>query len=125
MWKNLGMTGIILCLSMAILYVSIFQLDPFGAQKYVAFMAFYLSVFLGTWSFCVFPFFFASEIYHGHKLGSRYFLISVRRAFWVALAVVFCLILQSYRLLGLLEGGLIVAFFGLLEWIFITGKARE
>lgn len=119
------MTAIILGLSLAILYVTLFQLDPLGPQKYIALMAFYLSIFLGVWSFCVFPFFFASEIYQGHKLGTRHFLIAVRQGLWVSLAALFCLVLQSYRLLGLIEGGLIVIFFGLLEWIFLTGKVRE
>lgn len=122
MWKNLLLTFIVLVLCGFILYVSLFQLDPMGEQKYVAFLALGASVLFGLWSFFTLIFFFGTEIITGYKLGTRSFLIAVRRGFLVAGLSSCLVLLQFLNLLDWPEALLLTLFFGLMEWIFLTGK---
>ncbi len=122
MWKNLLLTFIVLVLCGFILYVSLFQLDPMGEQKYVAFLALGASVLFGLWSFFTLIFFFGAEIITGYKLGTRSFLIAVRRGFLIAGLTGCLLLLQFLNLLSWPEAILLTLFFGLMEWIFLTGK---
>ena len=116
------MTGVIFLLSMGILYTSIFNLNPIGAQSELAWITFYVSLCCGVWSFFTFFFFFGAEIFSGHKLGDREFLVAVRRGFLIALLVIGFAILQYFRFLGLIEGMLWLMFLLLVEWIFLTGR---
>jgi len=122
MWKNLLLTFIVLVLCGFILYVSLFQLDPMGEQKYVAFLALGASVLFGVWSFFTLIFFFGAEIITGYKLGTRSFLIAVRRGFLIAGLTSCFVLLQFLNLLSWPEAILLTLFFGLMEWIFLTGK---
>ena len=122
MWRNFLLTVIVFCLSLGILYLTIFSLDPLGEQKNIAYVAFFFSTFSAVWSFFTMFFFFAAEIYTGHKLGTRHFLIASRRALWTALFAITIAGLQIFRLLGPEEFILLLVFFILLEWIFLTGK---
>lgn len=124
MWRNFVLTGLILGLSAAVMYVAIFNLDPLGEQKIIAFLAFFMSAFLGIASFFTFVFFFASELISGKKLGVRYFLIAVRRGIMVAAFFVGALLLQALGLLGLLELILWAAFVAILEWVFSGSTSR-
>ena len=60
MWRNLLLTFIILVLCGFILYVTIFQLDPMGEQKYIAYLALGASILFGIWSFFTLFFFFGA-----------------------------------------------------------------
>lgn len=122
MWKNLLLTLVVLILCGFIFYVTIFQLDPMGEQKYVAFLSLGASVLFGIWSFFTLIFFFGAEIITGYKLGNRSFLIAVRRGFLVSGLVVSLVTLQFLSLLDWPEAVLLALFFGLMEWIFLTGK---
>jgi len=122
MWRNFLLTGIIFLLSVAVLYITVFDLDPLGDQRVLAYLSFYLSIFLCVTSFMTFIVFFASELIAGTKLGSRHFLRSVRRGIWGGLFVIFCLVLQYFRMLGLLEAVLLICFLASLEWVFLGAK---
>lgn len=122
MWRNLLLTFIIFVLCAFILYVTIFQLDPLGEQKYVAFLAFGAAVLFGLWSFTTLVFFFAAELFSGHKLGNRSFLIAVRRGFLLSTLSLSFITLQFFQMLGIAEALLLAIFFVLMEWIFLTGK---
>ena len=104
------------------MYVTIFQLDPMGPQRNVAFLAFGMSFLCGVWAFMTLLFFFGAELLSGHKLGQRSFLIAIRRGFLVSGLSLSLVTLQFLNLLTLTEAALLVIFFGLLEWIFLTGK---
>ena len=106
------------------MYVTIFNLDPLGEQKIIAFLAFFMAAFLGISSFFTFVFFFASELISGKKLGVRYFLVAVRRGIMVAAFFVGVLLLQALGLLGLLEAILWAAFLAIVEWIFSGSAVR-
>ncbi|MCK5461233.1 hypothetical protein KAI58_04575 [Candidatus Gracilibacteria bacterium] len=116
MWRNFLLTGLVLGLSGAIFYTSIFHLDPLGEQKDIAFLAFFVSLFCGLVSFFTFLFFFALELFFGKKLGTKYFLIAFRRSILVALFFCILLVLQLFRLLGMLEVVLLAIFLALVEW---------
>lgn len=122
MWKNLFLTLVVLILCGFIFYVTIFQLDPMGEQKYVAFLSLGTSGLFGIWSFFTLIFFFGAEIITGYKLGNRSFLIAVRRGFLVSGLGFSLVLLQFLNLLDWPEAILLALFFGLLEWIFLTGK---
>ncbi len=122
MWKNLLLTFIVLVLCGFILYVTLFQLDPMGEQKYVAFLSLGAATLFGLWSFFTLIFFFGAELITGYKLGNRSFLIAVRRGFLVSGLGGSLILLQFLGLLGATEALLLALFFGLMEWIFLTGK---
>jgi len=116
------MTLVVLLLSAGIFYTTLFNLNPLGAQPYLAWIAFYVSLICGIWAFFTFFFFFAAELFFGHKLGDREFVPAVRRGFLVALLVIGFAILQYFRFLGPIEGLLWLMFLLLVEWIFLTGR---
>jgi len=120
MFRNFLLTFIILALSVAILYTTIFNLDPLGEQKAIAFSAFFLSVFGVIASFFTFTFFFAAEIFAGRKLGARSFAVAVRRGIFMGLLVCALAGLQLLRLLSNYEIGLLVSFFVVSELIILS-----
>ncbi|NCP67144.1 hypothetical protein GW756_03245 [bacterium] len=122
MWKNLVLTLIVLVLCGFILYVTVFQLDPMGEQKYVAFLSLGASGLFGLWSFFTLIFFFGAELISGYKLGNRSFVIAVRRGFLISGLGMSLITLQFLNLLGWPEAILLALFFGLMEWIFLTGR---
>jgi hypothetical protein len=122
MWKNLLLTFITLVLCVFIFYVTLFQLDPMGEQKYVAYLSFGTSLFFGIWAFFTLIFFFGAELITGYKLGNRSFIIATRRGFLVSGLVGALTTLQFLNLLSVPEAVLLALFFGLMEWIFLTGK---
>ncbi len=121
MWRNLLLTSIVFCLSLGILYSTLLQLDPLGEQKAVAYLALFFGGFSAIWSFFTIFFFFGAELFSGYKLGNKVFLTASRRAFWIGLLAMALSALQILRLLGIEEVILLLVFFGLLEWIFMTG----
>lgn len=122
MWRNFLLTGLVLGVSIAILYTSIFHLNPLGEQRDIAFLSFFVSLFCGLVSFFTFLFFFASELFFGKKLGTKYFIIAFRRSILLALFFCILLVLQLFRLLGLLEIVLLSIFLALVEWGVTTAK---
>lgn len=116
------MTAVVLLLSAGIFYTTVFNLNPLGAQPYLAWITFYVSIFCGVWAFFTMFFFFAAELFTGYKLGDRQFLVAGRRGVLVALFVIGVLVLQYFRFLGLIEGLLWLTFLCLIEWIFLTSK---
>ena len=116
------MTAVVLLLSAGIFYTTVFNLNPLGAQPYLAWITFYVSIFCGVWAFFTMFFFFAAELFTGYKLGDRQFLVAGRRGVLVALFVIGVLGLQYFRFLGLIEGLLWLMFLCLVEWIFLTSK---
>lgn len=122
MWKNFLLTGLILCLSAGIFYVSVFNLDPLGEQKSIAFGSFFVSFFCGAASFFTFVFFFATELFLGKKVGTSKFLLSLRRGILVSVFFTLLLVLQFFRLSGLLEMVLLAIFLALVEWILVSAK---
>ncbi len=122
MWRNFSLTVIILCLSGGIIYTAIFNLDPLGEQALAAYLALFCGLFFMSLSFFTLFFFFAAELFSGYKLGNRSFLIATRRALLLTLFFLALLGLQFLRLLGIEEAILLAVFFGLTEWIFLTGK---
>lgn len=122
MWRNLLLTTIIFALCVGIGYVTVFQLDPMGEQKYVAFLAMGASLLFGVWSFATLIFFFGAELFSGYKLGNRSFLMAVRRGFLLSGFTLSLVVLQFMGLLSLAEAVLLATFFALIEWIFLTGK---
>ncbi len=125
MWRNFLLMSIIFMLSLLILLVTIDRLDPTGAQKLWVFISFYCSILFMVWSFFGFVFFFGAELFAGHKLGHKAFVGSLRRSFFVGLFCVCCVGLQYFRVLGLLEVSLLLTFFILLEWVFMTTKVID
>ncbi len=122
MWKNLLLTFITLVLCVFIFYVTLFQLDPMGEQKYVAFLSFGASTLFGLWSLFTLIFFFGAELMSGYKLGNRSFIIATRRGFLISGLAGTLITLQFLNLLAWPEAILLALFFGLMEWIFLTGK---
>ena len=122
MLRNLVLNGVVFLLSGGIFYVSIISLNPLGAQLYLAWIGFYVSLIFGIWSFANFFFFFGAELFSGHKLGDRAFLVAVRRGFLFALLILGFVVLQYFRFLGPLEALLWFMFLGLVEWIFLTSS---
>ena len=122
MWRNFFFMFIVFGLSLGILYTTIFELDPLGSQRILAFMALFFSIFFLILSFFSFIFFFGAEIFSGFKLGNRSFLIAVRRSGLLGFFIISVVALQLFKLLGLEEVFLLLIFFGLIEWIFLTSK---
>lgn len=118
------LTGIIFLLSGAIFYVTIKDLDPLGEQQIIVFSAFFAAIFFGVASFFTFIFFFASELFKGKKLGSRYFSVAVRRAVLISIFVSICFFLQIFRFLGLVEIVLLACFLASLEWVFMGSSSK-
>lgn len=122
MLRNLMMTVAVLVLSSGIFYTTLFNLNPLGAQPYLAWLTFYVSLVCGIWSFFTLFFFFAAEMFTGYKLGDRQFLVAVRRGALVALLAFGLIVLQYFRFLGPIEGLLWLMFVCLIEWIFLTSR---
>jgi len=120
--RNLALTFAIFALSVAIFYQTIFHLDPLRDQKIIAHSALFLSIFCGISSFSTLLLFFGAEIFAARKLGRRDFLIAVRRGILIGIFAVVIAILQLFRLLGLLEAGLLAAFLITCEWICLAPK---
>ena len=122
MFRNFLLTFVIFVFSIAIFYMTIFNLDPMGEQRTIAFFAFFLSTFCGVASFFTFLFFFGAEIFLGKKLGSKNFLIAIRRGILVGIFVTAILGLQILRLLGIFETILLASFLAILEWIILSAN---
>lgn len=93
-----------------------------GEQKYVAFLSLGTSTLFGLWSFFTLIFFFGAELISGYKLGNRSFIIATRRGFLISGLAGTLITLQFLNLLAWPEAILLTLFFGLMEWIFLTGK---
>jgi hypothetical protein len=113
-------TGIIFSLSAMVFYITIFNLDPLGSQRWTAFVSFFVSFFCGIGAFFTLVFFFGAELFSGRKLSSGAFLVAVRRGVLMSLFVTLIATLQLWRLLGLFEVVLLAIFLSLVEWIFVT-----
>ncbi len=116
------MTVAVLLLSGGIFYTTLFNLNPLGAQPYLAWLTFYISLGCGIWAFFTLFFFFAAELFTGYKLGDRQFLVAIRRGALVAIFVLGLGALQYFRFLGPIEGLLWLMFVSLVEWIFLTSR---
>lgn len=125
MWRNFLLTGVLFILSGSILYVTVLNLDPLGEQRIVAFLSFFLAIFFGVMSFFTFIFFFALELFHGKKLGSRDFSRSMRRGMLVAFFVCGILLLQLFRFVGALEVSILACFLASVEWVFMGHKSVD
>jgi len=121
-YKHFILTGIILVLSSIIFYITITKLDPFGEQKIVAYISFFVSFFCGLVSFFTFFCFFAHEIFVQRTLPFRYFLIALRRGFFFGVFAIFILLLQFFRLTGGIEIVLMLIFLLTLEILFLMKK---
>ncbi len=124
MWRNFLFTSLILILSAFILYTTLLNLDPLGEQRMVALFAFFLSIFFGVSALMTFIFFFSSELFSGRKLGNISFFRALRRGILVGIFVVVLFLLQFFRFLGWLEGGLLVLFLILIEFIFLSRSRK-
>lgn len=122
MFRNFFFTTLILLFSAGILWVTVSELDPFGPQKNVALVTFFFSLFLFVATFCTFVFFFASELFSGRRLGSRKFLVSLRRGIFVAVYFTTYMVLEWLNFWGVLEGVLLAVFLILVEWGLGTRK---
>ncbi len=124
MTRNFILTVVVFLLSVAVFYVTVTQLDPLGEQRHVAFFAFFLSIFCGVTAFFTFFFFFLHELMAQRKLGSRQFLIAMRRGLLLAVFVVVLLLLQLFRMLGLFEFAMLSTFLILVEVIFWNSEKK-
>ncbi len=115
-------TILIFSLSAGIFYETIINIDPLGEQRYIAFLAFFLSAFFGSASFFTFFFFFGSEVIEGKILWQRHYLRAMRRGALIAVFIVSILLFQLYRILGPLEAVLLATFLALVEYMSCSPK---
>ena len=117
MLRNFLLTGAVFVLSVLIFATTVQNLDPLGAQKSVALLSFFLSLFFGVGALGTFVFFFASEVFSGRKLGSRAFLTALRRGILLSVFVTSLMVLQLFRFLSVVEVLLLAAFLIFVELI--------
>jgi hypothetical protein len=115
--RNLWLVFATFTLSALILYLVIMHLDPFGEQALQAYVLLFFSAFFMTASFSIMFLFFGSELIFGRKLGKRKFFRAVRRGILIAIFIIICLILQLFKLLGILEIALLAMFLLIFEYI--------
>ncbi len=124
MLRSLLLTGTIFILSLGILLTILFQIDPLGEGKTLIYSALFLALFSGISSFITLLIFFGSEILSKHKLGSRHFLVALRRGILVGVFVTIAALLQLFRLWGIFEGLLLATFLVLIEYVILSAKVR-
>ncbi len=122
MFRNFFFTTLVLLLSIGILWITVTDLDPFGVQSRIARTTFFLALFTGVGSLCTFVFFFGAEVFRGKRLGSRKFLVAMRRGILLSVYFTTYMLLEWLNFWGILEATLLAVFLVLLEWIASTKK---
>lgn len=87
MIRNLILSFLVLALSGSVLWLTLSRLDPLGENKILAYVALFVSLILFVTFFSALCFFFARELMRHHKLGTRQFLVSLRRGMLVSFFV--------------------------------------
>lgn len=87
MIRNLVLSFLVLILSGSVLWLTLQRLDPLGENKILAYVALFVSLILFVTFFSALCFFFARELMRHHKLGTRQFLVSLRRGMFVSFFV--------------------------------------
>lgn len=122
MQKNIFLTLLTTLLSAAILYITVHQLDPFGPHQSLSYGTLLLGLFCGVSSFCTLLFFFGLELVRGGKLGTRSYIISLRRGMWLGIFATSVVGLQLIGLMRPFEMGLLALFLFAIELIFIGSE---
>lgn len=103
MIRNLILSFFVLLLSGSVLWLTLQRLDPLGENQILAYVALFVSLTLFVTFLSTLCFFFARELMRHHKLGTRQFLIALRRGFFVALFVVGTVGLQLAGFISVIE----------------------
>ena len=103
MIRNLLLTLMVFVLSGFVLWLTLTRLDPLGINQVPAYFAFFVSFFLSTSLFLTFLFFFASEVKRRRKLGTRHYLVALRRGMLGGMFLVGVVVLQLLGMIRLVE----------------------
>ena len=125
MIRNLALTLTVLALSVGVLTMTLLRLDPMGTQKELAYIAFFISLFCGVGALMTLVFFFGTEVLRGgRRLGTRVFLVAVRRGVLCGFFACGMVLLRLLRLLSPFEGALLAIFLILIELIFASSTKK-
>jgi len=111
-------------LSIGVFVFTLTQLDPLGAQAFIAVSLFFISLLGTSWAILTYIFFFGSELIIGKNLKERTFQCALRRGLIMSIFIVAIVALRLFNLLGWMEGILFALFLLLLELIFSTDSEK-
>jgi len=120
MIRHFLLTLVVLALSVGIFTLTLLRLSPVGGQAPLAFFSFFLSLFFGVTAFFTLVSFFAAEMVVHHRLGTRAYLIALRRGSLVGIYVCGLGVLQLFHMLSLFEAVVLAIFLALVEMIFVS-----
>jgi len=122
MLRSLLLTLAIFLLSTGIASTILLQIDPSGEGKLLIYVALLCSVFFGVGALFTLIFFFGSELFSHQKLGTRHFLVAIRRGVLAGSFGLILAILQLFRLVGFFEVLLLATFLVLIEYVILSAK---
>jgi hypothetical protein len=104
---------------------SVTHLDPLGSQQFLV-----VGILLITFLMMMIPFwtgifFFGKEFFIKQSLGRIGFKIALRRGFLMGLFLTALGALQFFRMLGFLEGSLLLLFFLSIELMCLSAKGEK
>ena len=122
MLRSLLLTLAIFLISVGIASTIVLQIDPGGEGKLFIYIALLCSVFFGAGSLFTLIFFFGAELFSHQKLGTRHFLVALRRGILTGSFALILAILQLFRLIGFFEVLLLATFLVLIEYVVLSAK---
>ena len=98
------------------------KLDPLGEQQFLAVSILLITFFMAVVPFWTGIFFFGKEVFIKQSLEQKAFNIALRRGFFVGLLLTLLGALQFLRMLGIIEGVLLLFLFLSVELVCLSSR---
>lgn len=106
------------------LYWLVTKINPFAATDItLPLVLFLLFSFVLLWSFLTFVGFFFTEALNRKSLGKHIYRNASRRSLLLSLLIIFCLIMQFFRVFGWMEASFLLLFMVIVE--VLTGTKKD
>ncbi len=112
----LGVSGFVFTLT---------RLDPLGFQQFLAVCILLTTFLMAMIPFWTGVFFFGKEIFIKQSLGPKAFRVALRRGFLLAFLLTLFGVLQFLRMLGIIEGVLLLFLFVSVELVCLSSRKEE
>ena len=101
------------------------HLDPLGSQQFLAVSILLVTFFVTMVPFWTGVFFFGKEVFIKQSLAQKAFKVALRRGFLIGLLLTLLGALQFLRMLGIIEGVLLLFLFLSVELVCLSSKKSE
>ncbi|NJP03876.1 hypothetical protein HC823_01210 [Candidatus Gracilibacteria bacterium] len=98
------------------------SLDPLGSQQFLAVCILLVTFFMAMVPFWTGVFFFGKEIFIKQSLGPKAFRVALRRGALMALFLSLLAAFQFFRMLGIIEGVLLLFLFVSVELVCLSSR---